>query len=98
MYDRFHEACLNIAQGRRPRARAEVPGLVFLRVLGFFLARDLNPSQDALYMSPTHKNFIKVQLVSSYCATPNALKYAKMVKKMKKVIWLDEGLILHFDA
>ena len=49
-------------------------------------------------MSPTHKDFIKVQLVSSYCATPSALKYAKMVKKMKKVIWLDEGLILHFDA
>ena len=23
MYDRFHEACLNIARGRRPRARAE---------------------------------------------------------------------------
>ena len=53
MYDRFHEACLNIAQGRRPRARAEVPGLVFWRVRGVFRARDLIPSQDALYMSPT---------------------------------------------
>ena len=32
MYDRFHEACLNIARGRRPRARAEYSTITRKRV------------------------------------------------------------------